>query len=72
MNCPHATRVSNDMNHCALGLYGGRPSTGVCQRCLQAGENTADFAEALLTRADRTHPAHRPRLSGCCDRADQA
>jgi hypothetical protein len=72
MNCPHATQLNRDTNSCALGLYGGRPSTGVCYRCIHSGENNADFARALFARADNTHPANRPRLSGCCDRADQA
>jgi hypothetical protein len=72
MTCPHATPISRDINRCALGLYGGKPSRGVCGRCIAAGENNADFAADLLARAQRSHPAARPRLSGCCDRADQA
>jgi hypothetical protein len=72
MNCPHATPMTREINRCALGLYGGKPSKGVCGRCMRQGQNNSEYAAALFARADRTHPAHRPRLSGCCDRADQA
>lgn len=72
LNCPHASRIDRHTNQCGLGLYGGRPSQGVCLKCQGAGENTAEFAAALFALADKAHPANRPRLSGCCDRADQA
>jgi hypothetical protein len=36
------------------------------------GDNTPEAKAAFDARVDRTHPANRPRLSGCCDRADQA
>jgi hypothetical protein len=35
-------------------------------------DNTPEAKAAADAQAARTHPAHRPRLSGCCDRADQA
>lgn len=72
MNCPHATAIDQHTNACGLGLYGGRPSVGICHKCQGAGENTTEFAAALFARVEQTHPANRPRLSGCCDRADQA
>jgi hypothetical protein len=72
MNCPHAKPLSHDINLCALGLYGGKPSTGTCLKCMDAGENTAEFADALFDRGRQAHPSNRARLSGCCDRADQA
>jgi hypothetical protein len=56
---------------CDLGLYGGRPSYGTCERCIAAKENTYEFAQELLARARAAHPAGIPRISGCCDRADQ-
>ena len=70
-DCPHATPLGQS-NSCALGLYGGRPSQGTCQQCMALGQNNEDFARDLFARADRSHPANRPRISGCCDRADQA
>jgi hypothetical protein len=72
MKCQFQTALGDAIFHCSLGLYGGRPSGGVCRRCMGAGENNEQYAEALFARAARTHPANRPRLSGCCDRADQA
>jgi hypothetical protein len=39
MNCPHATAITAQVNACGLGLYGGRPSAGVCKLCVSRGEN---------------------------------
>ena len=44
MTCPHATAISAQVNACGLGLYGGRPSKGVCAYCISRGENTTEFA----------------------------
>jgi Tfp pilus assembly protein FimT len=44
MICPHATSVSENANACSLGLYGGRPSKGVCAYCISRGENTPENA----------------------------
>jgi hypothetical protein len=57
---------------CALGLYGGKVTDGTCRRCIRLGQNNPRYAAELFARAERTHPSARPRLSGCCDRADQA
>jgi hypothetical protein len=57
---------------CTLGLHGGHPYLGNCLACLKNGQNTPEAKAALDARAARAHPANRPRLSGCCDRADQA
>lgn len=72
LNCPHAKPLDFDAVQCGLGLYGGRPSLGTCLACAERGENNEQFAAALFARAEKAHPAHRPRVSGCCDRADQA
>jgi hypothetical protein len=40
--------------------------------CLKRGDNTPEAKAAADAKADHTHPSDRPRLSGCCDRADQA
>jgi hypothetical protein len=39
---------------------------------LKRGDNTPEAKAAFDAKADRAHPATRSRLSGCCDRADQA
>jgi hypothetical protein len=39
MTCPHATAISAQVNACGLGLYGGRPSAGVCKLCVSRGEH---------------------------------
>jgi hypothetical protein len=73
MTCPHQSRTRDRGQFtCALGWYGGRPWLGNCRDCLTEGRNTPEAKAAADARADRSHPANRPRLSGCCDRADQA
>jgi hypothetical protein len=73
MTCPHQSRTRDRGQFtCALGWYGGRPWLGNCRDCLTAGRNTPEAKAAADARADRSHPANRQRLSGCCDRADQA
>jgi hypothetical protein len=57
---------------CALGYYGGNVSIFLCLDCLKRGRNTPEAKAAFDAKAERAHPANRPRLSGCCDRADQA
>jgi hypothetical protein len=57
---------------CLLNLYGGKVTDGTCRRCIRLGQNNPQYAAELFARAERTHPSNRPRLSGCCDRADQA
>lgn len=73
MNCVYQSR-SRDRGqfNCALGWYGGKPWIGNCLACVQRGDNTPEAKAKFDLQADRSHPAHRPRLSGCCDRADQA
>jgi hypothetical protein len=70
MNCPFWEPLK-EHGKCKLGLYGGRPSRGTCAQCIAKGENTREFAQALLDRARLAHPAGIPHISGCCDRADQ-
>jgi hypothetical protein len=55
-----------------LGWYGGRPWLGNCNECMTAGRNTPEAKAAADAKAESSHPANRTRLSGCCDRADQA
>jgi hypothetical protein len=71
--CPHWTRKSDrGAGNCSLGWYGGKPFVGNCLDCIAAGENAPEAKAALDARAETSHPTTRPRLSGCCDRADQA
>jgi hypothetical protein len=70
MNCQYLT-PKEKFNLCELGLYGGKPSVGVCQRCIENGENNAGFAIELFKREESAHPEGVPKISGCCDRADQ-
>jgi len=73
MTCPHQSRTRDRGQFtCALGWYGGRPWLGNCRDCLARGENTLEAKAAFDAGAERAHPANRQRLSGCCDRADQA
>jgi hypothetical protein len=39
---------------------------------MKRGDNTPEAKAAFDAKAERSHPSTRPRLSGCCDRADQA
>jgi hypothetical protein len=57
---------------CSLGWYGGRPYLGNCQACIAAGRNTPEAKQQADAKAERTHPGDKPRIRGCCDRADQA
>jgi hypothetical protein len=57
---------------CLLGWFGGFVTHGNCTQCIAKGDNTPEAKAAFDARANRAHPGHRPRLSGCCDRADQA
>jgi hypothetical protein len=73
MTCPHQSR-SRDRGAftCALGWYGGRPFLGNCNACIAAGRNTPEARQQADAKAERTHPGDKPRIRGCCDRADQA
>ena len=71
MSCQYQTFEGNQ-RICALGYYGGKPYVGNCSYCEGRGENTPEFAAALFAREDVSHPSTKPKLSGCCDRADQS
>jgi len=73
MTCPHQSRPRDRGQFtCSLGWYGGHPWLGNCNDCMTTGRNTPEAKVAADALADKTHPANLPRLSGCCDRADQA
>ena len=72
MTCPHQSQPpgkDTGRRLCALGLYGGKPFLGVCQRCIANGENTPEFARQLEARAAAAHPDGATKISGCCDSA---
>lgn len=55
---------------CELGLFGGKPLPDNCRECILAGENNAAYAEKLREAHARSHPSTAPRVSGCCDSAE--
>jgi hypothetical protein len=69
MTCPHITTSAKEYNACALGMYGGRPSHGTCNRCIERNQNNPQHAAELAARAERSHPSTAKRVSGCCDSA---
>jgi len=69
MTCPHITTSAKEYNACGLGLYGGKPSHGTCAQCMAKGENTPEFAQALSSRFEQSHPSSQRKISGCCDSA---
>jgi hypothetical protein len=69
MTCLHIQSATREYNICGLGLYGGKPSHGTCNRCIERGENNEAFAAELAARAERSHPSTAKRVSGCCDSA---
>ena len=73
MTCPHQSRTRDrGQFSCALGYYGGKPWLGNCNDCMRRGANTPEAKSEFDARTEKSHPANRPRLSGCCDRADQS
>jgi hypothetical protein len=70
--CQYRKERFNLASICELGLYGGKVTDGTCRRCISRSENTPEFAKSLLKLAEKSHPSHLARISGCCDRADQA
>jgi hypothetical protein len=75
MTCPHQSKPpgkDTGRRLCAIGWYGGKPFVGNCTSCITAGRNTPEAKAEADTRAERTHPSDKPRIRGCCDRADQA
>jgi hypothetical protein len=71
LNCGFrvAPATCKEKPSCALGFYGGEPKLCECQQCVKAGENTVEFAAALVSALDQSHPSSAPRVSGCCDDA---
>ena len=70
--CKYRTARSGLSSICELGLYGGKVTDGTCRRCISKENNTPEYAAELFARSERSHPSGVKRLSGCCDRADQA
>jgi len=70
--CQYQNEKKGDFYICNLGLYGGRATERTCATCIRKKQNNQEFATSLLERFAKSHPANRKRISGCCDRADQA
>jgi hypothetical protein len=72
IDCQYATRSrARGPIHCSLGWFGGWPYLGNCVQCQAKKLNTPEAKAAFDAKAEAAHPGHRPRISGCCDRADQ-
>jgi hypothetical protein len=69
MNCEHITTSTKEYNACNLGMYGGKPSHGTCNLCIERGQNNPQHAAELAARAERSHPPSARKVSGCCDSA---
>ena len=74
INCKFADYSGRNKRRgiCALGYYGGDVSIFVCLDCIKREDNTLEAKAAFDASSERAHPSSRQRLSGCCDRADQA
>jgi hypothetical protein len=57
---------------CLLGWFGGKPKEFNCKHCLKNGDNTHAAKEKFDQLINTTHPQNKPKVGGCCDRADQA
>lgn len=70
MTCRHWEDIGlRSGGKCALGLFGGRPSFGVCVKSCtrRAPGGTVDLLERMHEAA---HPSGMEPISGCCDRVD--
>lgn len=72
IDCPYFTPRSKDSGACGLGMFGGKPSKGICGRCIENGYNNPEHAKAMEVIYKKAWPPKIDRISGCCDRADQA
>ena len=69
INCPFASIDKNSIT-CQLGLYGSKPKEHNCVRCINLGNNNQEFKEKLEKRRMSSHPPNQPKVSGCCDSAE--
>jgi len=54
---------------CSLGLYGGKPSKGVCAVCIKNGRNNQQYATAQKLKGLGNSTDHEKQgvIAGCCD-----
>lgn len=57
---------------CSLGWFGGSPNEVNCFHCIKNNDNTEERKQIFDEIAKKAHPPNKQRVSGCCDRADQA
>jgi hypothetical protein len=57
-------------NGCRLGYYGGHPQMKECQLCMTEKNNTLQAAKTFFELMEKAHPSGKPRVSGCCDSAE--
>lgn len=73
INCPYFTPRTKDTGDCSIGLYGGKKiSSGTCLKCIKLAQNTLEHAKAMEAIYEKAWPSGKARISGCCDRSDQA
>lgn len=58
MKCEYLTVIDSNTNKCALGFYGGRPSIGMCYKCISAKKNSPNF----IVKAPSSHK----QIKKCC------
>jgi hypothetical protein len=57
---------------CLIGWHGGNPNELNCFYCIKNKDNTIEAKTIFDSKMDLAHPPNKQKLSGCCDRADQA
>lgn len=66
IDCQHFSPRAKDGGTCDLGMHGGKPSHGVCKRCLERGDNTPEKAREIIERYEKAFPAQHRGITGCC------
>jgi len=71
ITCPHQnpSEIKGGFK-CTIGLYGGFPYIGNCLKCLEGGQNNAEYVQSLESTRRASHPQERSLVSGCCDSAE--
>lgn len=69
IDCQYAS-IQKDGISCSIGVYGGKPKEEHCLRCISRGDNNPEFAAKLASLQKTTHPESAPKVSGCCDSAE--
>jgi hypothetical protein len=71
-DCKYAVITGNKIIACYLGWYGGTPTQKNCSDCIKNNRNNKKARIHQHFLDEKHHPSNIARISGCCDRADQA